>query len=118
MIMPLCHPPPSETAIYLSVACELLLCEEAMLHHGAEDLVGDVGHSGVGGWFPDEAEEDGVTALCRQHAAVAGRVLGADVMDRPDCPQLDRLLLSRLQQREEGLERSAVGEIGNQWCKS
>ena len=82
-----------------------------MLHHGAEDLVGDVGHSGVGGWFPDEAEEDGVTALCRQHAAVAGRVLGADVMDRPDCPQLDRLLLSGLQQWEEWLERSAMREI-------
>ena len=89
-----------------------------MLHHSAEDLLSDVCHRVVCDGLPHEGEEDSVPPLGRQHAAVAGRVLGADVMDRPDCPQLDRLLLSRLQQREEGLERSAVGEIGNQWCKS
>ena len=101
----------SETGIDLSVPDELLLCEEAMLHHGAEDLLRDVGHGGVGGWLPDEGEQDGVSALSGQHAAVAGRVLGTDVMDRPDCPQLDRLLLSGLQQWEEWLERSAMREI-------
>ena len=82
-----------------------------MLHHGAEDLLRDVGHSGVGGWLPDEGEQDGVSTLSRQHATVAGGVLGTDVMDRPDCPQLDRLFLSGLQQWEEWLERSAMREI-------
>ena len=86
----------SETGIDLSVPDELLLCEEAVLHHGAEDLLSDVCHRVVCSGLPHEGEEDSVPPLGRQHAAVAGRVLGADVMDRPDCPQLDCLLLSGL----------------------
>ena len=67
-----------------------------MLHHGGEDLLGDVGHLVVSGGLPDEGEEDGVTALGRQHATVTGGVLGTDMMDGPDGPQLYSLLLQGL----------------------
>ena len=76
-----------------------------MLHHGGEDLLGDVGDLVVCGRLPDEGEEDGVTALGRQHPTVAGGVLGTDMVYGPDCPQLHSLLLQGLQQREKWLER-------------
>ena len=58
---------------------DLLLVEEPVLHDGAEDLVRDVGHHGVGGRLPDQLQQHGVTPLGRQHTAVPGyRVVNND----------------------------------------
>ena len=113
----------SERREYFSVLDELLRGEQAVLHDGGEHLVGDVGHLGVGGGLPDQFQQHIVPTLGRQHAAVSltehytwtpdeddghipRGVLCTDVMDGPDCPELDSLFLFRNQQREEGFEGS------------